>query len=77
MLPLIAQLFFVDTFIVIALNSFCLITNIYLFIFELIDIINHKKGESSYFDNKWNYIDLSRFVFYLIYYVVRLFTANK
>ena len=44
MLPLIAQLFFVDTFIVIALNSFCLITNIYLFIFELIDIINHKKG---------------------------------
>ena len=58
MLPLIAQLFFVDTFIVITLNSFCLITNIYLFIFELIDIINHKKGESSYFDNKWIYRDL-------------------
>jgi len=54
--PLILQMFKLGSFFVIVLNFICLFTQIYFFLYEVIDM---KAGLAQYFESIWNWIDTS------------------
>ena len=75
MAPFILQLFYAESNgAVIALNTLCLITQIF---FIFIEGLQMRNSGWKYFKVMWNIIDLSLFLVYCIYYINRMTSISQ